>query len=50
MDDSKIQATEIKILRRVKSCTERDLIRSDDVEKEPNVYALKERIVAYKGK
>ena len=46
--DSKIQAAEMRFLRRVKGCTRRDLVRNEDVRNELNVYAINEKITEYK--
>jgi hypothetical protein len=39
-DNSRIQATEMKILRRVKGITKLDRVRNEDVTKELGIYAM----------
>lgn len=50
LDRSKIQAAEMRFLRRVKGCTRLDRIRNDDVRNALNIYNLNHRIDDYKRK
>lgn len=49
-DKSKLQAAEMRFLRRVKGCTRRDLIRNEDIRKELNIYNINDKVEDYKGK
>lgn len=42
--ESKIQAAEMKFLRRVKGCTRMDQIRNEDIREELQIYSIKEKI------
>lgn len=47
---SRIQAQEMKFLRRVKGCTRHDRIRNDEVRKELKIFNINERIDFYRRK
>ncbi|KAJ4428996.1 hypothetical protein ANN_25992 [Periplaneta americana] len=49
-DKSKLQAAEMRFLRRVKGCTRRDLIRNEDIRKELNIYNINEKVEDYEEK
>ncbi|KAJ4432143.1 hypothetical protein ANN_20759, partial [Periplaneta americana] len=49
-DKSKLQAAEMRFLRRVKGCTRRDLIRNEDIRKELDIYNINEKVEDYKEK
>jgi hypothetical protein len=49
-DKDKIQAAEMRFLRRVKSCTRADRIRNVDIRAELNMYNINNRSEENKGK
>lgn len=49
-NESEIQSAETRFLRRVKTCTRRDLRRNEYAHHEVNLYAINEKIVQYREK
>ncbi|KAK7861914.1 hypothetical protein R5R35_009378 [Gryllus longicercus] len=44
-DQSKLQAAEMRFLRKVKGCIKQDQIRNEDIRKELDIYNINERIL-----
>lgn len=49
-DKMKIQASEMKFLRRVKRCTLMDKIKNEDIRQELNIFSLNEKINEYRSR
>ena len=48
--ESKIQAAEMRFLRRTKGCSRREQIRNEDIRRELNIYNLNEKVTEYRSK